>query len=107
VRVCHGVHRFTVGATKDTYYNVQANSEFVVNVPSFEKEILEKVRVVGLEFPTQVNELEKAGLTAIPSRVVKPPRIGECRSHFECKVAALGVVLIVIAGLLTFLGRAW
>jgi flavin reductase (DIM6/NTAB) family NADH-FMN oxidoreductase RutF len=33
-----------------------------------------------------VNELDKAGLTAIPARVVRPPRIAECRAHFECKV---------------------
>jgi flavin reductase (DIM6/NTAB) family NADH-FMN oxidoreductase RutF len=88
VRVCHDpvYIAFTTGATKDTYNNVLATEEFVVNVPSFEREILEKVRVVGLEFPPGVNELEKAGLTALPSTVVKPPRIGECRSHFECKV---------------------
>jgi len=87
-RVCHDpvYIAFTVGATKDTYRNVLATNEFVVNVPSFDREILEKVRVVGLEFPPYVNELEKAGLTAIPSRVLKPPRIAECRSHFECKV---------------------
>ena len=88
VRVCHEpvYIAFTVGAAKDTYHNVLATDEFVVNVPSFEREILEKVRVVGLEFPARVNELEKAELTAIPSKVVKPPRIAECRSHFECKV---------------------
>jgi len=88
VRVCHDpvYIAFTVGATKDTYHNVLATEEFVVNVPSFEREILEKVRVVGLEFPPGVNELEKAGLKAISSKVVKPPRIAECRSHFECKV---------------------
>jgi flavin reductase (DIM6/NTAB) family NADH-FMN oxidoreductase RutF len=88
VRVCHDpvYIAFTVGATKDTYQNVLATEEFVVNVPSFNREILEKVRVVGLEFPRDVNELEKAGLTAISSKLVKPPRISECRSHFECKV---------------------
>jgi flavin reductase (DIM6/NTAB) family NADH-FMN oxidoreductase RutF len=88
VRVCHDpvYIAFTTGATKDTYNNVLATEEFVVNVPSFEREILEKVRVVGLEFPPGVNELEKAGLTSSPSTVVKPPRIAECRSHFECKV---------------------
>jgi flavin reductase (DIM6/NTAB) family NADH-FMN oxidoreductase RutF len=88
VRVCHDpvYIAFTVGATKDTYDNVLATHEFVVNVPSFDREILEKVRVVGLEFPSRVNELEKAGLTAIPSQVVKAPRIAECRSHFECRV---------------------
>ena len=88
VRVCHDpvYIAFTVGFTKDTYHNVLAIEEFVVNVPSFEREILEKVRVVGLEFPPRVNELEKAGLKPISSKVVKPPRIAECRSHFECKV---------------------
>ena len=88
MRVCHDpvYIAFTVGSTKDTYHNVLATEEFVVNVPSFEREILEKVRVVGLEFPPRVNELEKAGLKAISSKVVKPPRIAECRSHFECKV---------------------
>lgn len=88
VRVCHDpvYIAFTVGATKDTYHNVLATQEFVVNVPPFERGMLEKVRVVGLEFAPGVNELEKAKLTALPSKVVKPPRIAECRSHFECKV---------------------
>lgn len=88
VRVCHDpvFIAFTVGATKDTCNNVLATGEFVVNVPPFEREILEKVRVVGLEFPPRVNELEKAGLTGIASKVVKPPRIAECHSHFECQV---------------------
>src|SRR5436853_181293 len=74
VRVCHDpvYIAFTVGATKDTYNNVLATEEFVVNVPSFEREILEKVRVVGIEFPPRVNELEKAALKAISSKVVKP-----------------------------------
>jgi flavin reductase (DIM6/NTAB) family NADH-FMN oxidoreductase RutF len=88
VRVCHDpvFIAFTVGAPKDTCNNILATGEFVVNVPPYEREILEKVRVVGLEFPPRVNELEKAGLTALPAKVVKPPRIAECRSHFECKV---------------------
>jgi flavin reductase (DIM6/NTAB) family NADH-FMN oxidoreductase RutF len=88
VRVCHDpvYIAFTVGANKDTYNNVLSTKQFVVNVPPFEREILEKVRVVGLEFPPQVNELEKAGLNTIPSTAVSPPRISECRSHFECEV---------------------
>src|ERR1044072_3753814 len=88
VRVCHDpvFIAFTVGAPKDTCNNVLATGEFVVNVPPFERAILEKVRVCGLEFPTGVNELEKAGLTAMGSKVVKPPRIAEDRSQFECEV---------------------
>jgi len=88
VRVCHDpvYIAFTVGATKDTCNNVLSTQQFVVNVPPFEREVLEKVRVVGLEFPPGVNELEKARLSAVPARIVKPPRIAECRSHFECEV---------------------
>ncbi len=50
---------FTVEIDKDTYHNVLATEEFVVNIPSFDRGILEKVRVVGLPFPRGVNELEK------------------------------------------------
>lgn len=87
-RVCHDpvYIAFTVGAGKDTYRNVLETHQFVVNVPCFDREILEKVRVAGLEFPPDVNELEKAGLTAIPSKIARAPRIAECRSHFECEI---------------------
>jgi flavin reductase (DIM6/NTAB) family NADH-FMN oxidoreductase RutF len=77
---------FSVDIYKDTAANVVDTAEFVVNIPSFDREILEKVRVVGLPFAPGVNELEMAGLTAIPSKAVRPPRIGECKSHFECRV---------------------
>ena len=79
-------YEFSVDMHKDTAANVLATGEFVVNIPPFEREVLEKVCVVGLPFAPGVNELEKARLTAIASKVVKPPRIAECRSHFECKV---------------------
>ena len=77
---------FCVDSHKDTYRNVLATHEFVVNVPSFDRETLEKVGTLGLPFAPGVNELQKAGLTAIPSKVVKPPRIAEYKSHFECRV---------------------
>jgi flavin reductase (DIM6/NTAB) family NADH-FMN oxidoreductase RutF len=69
-----------------TAANVRATGQFVVNLPMFERTSLEQVRVVGLPFAQGVNELEKAGLTAIPSTKVKPPRILECPRHFECEV---------------------
>ena len=73
---------FCVDSHKDTYRNVLATNEFVVNIPSFDREILEKVRTLGLPFPPGVNELEKAGLTALASKVVKPPRIAELQKSF-------------------------
>jgi flavin reductase (DIM6/NTAB) family NADH-FMN oxidoreductase RutF len=77
---------FTANIESDTARNVLDTSEFVVNLPRFDKESLERVRIVGLPFARGVNELEKAGLTALRSTVVKPPRILECPRHFECKL---------------------
>jgi len=77
---------FTTSQAGDTGRNVTETGQFVVNLPSFERDILEKVRIVGLPFARGVNELEKAGLTALPSTLVRPPRIAECHRHFECEV---------------------
>jgi len=87
-RVCHEPMyiSFTCSDGKDTCDNVLATGEFVVNVVPFEQDMLDKVLLCGLPFRGGINELEKAGLTAIPSRTLRPPRIAECRSHFECAV---------------------
>ena len=77
---------FTTSQVGDTGRNAQETGQFVVNLPSFDREILEKVRIVGLRFARGVNELDKAGLTALPSTQVAPPRILECHRHFECEV---------------------
>jgi flavin reductase (DIM6/NTAB) family NADH-FMN oxidoreductase RutF len=88
-RVCHDpvYIAFTCGTGKDTYHNVLATGEFVVNVVPFEQAMLDKALLCGLPFRAGVNELDKAGLTALPARALRPPRVVECRSHFECKVA--------------------
>src|SRR5580704_11077217 len=69
---------FSCRPEKDTSRNVFDTGEFVVNLPPFERTALEAVRVVGLPFARGVNELEKAGLHAVPSLKVAPPRIVEC-----------------------------
>jgi flavin reductase (DIM6/NTAB) family NADH-FMN oxidoreductase RutF len=88
VRVVHEpcMIALTTSTHKDTYKNILATGQFVINLASFEKDLLERACVLGLPFAPGVNELEKAGLTAIPSIKVKPPRIQECRRHFECEV---------------------
>src|ERR1700710_1221511 len=64
---------FTTSETGDTHKNLIETGQFVVNLPSFDRALLEKVRVVGLPFARGVNELEKAGLTALASTIVTPP----------------------------------
>jgi flavin reductase (DIM6/NTAB) family NADH-FMN oxidoreductase RutF len=77
---------FTMDTRRHTAQNVLATKQFVVNVVPFDRNILERVQVTAMSFPKGVNELDIAGLTAIPSGVVRAPRIGECRSHFECEL---------------------
>jgi flavin reductase (DIM6/NTAB) family NADH-FMN oxidoreductase RutF len=87
-RVAHGpVHiAFTANIGSDNANNVKAGSDFVVNLPRFDRKSLEAVRVVGLPFAPGKSEIEPAGLTALPARKVRPPRIAECPRHFECQV---------------------
>lgn len=69
---------------KDTLRNVEATGEFVVNVVN--EEIAEAVNICAGSFDHGVNELEKAGLTTLPSRIVKPPRVAESPASLECRV---------------------
>ena len=41
---------------------------------------------VRVDFPEGIDELKEAGLTAVPSSVVKPPRIAESPVNMECKL---------------------
>ncbi|MGC9516384.1 MAG: flavin reductase family protein [Methanomicrobiales archaeon] len=75
---------FASVTSHDTYRNISENEEFVVNIPG--EDILEKLWITGEKFPYGVNEIEKAGLTQIPSDKIKPPKIKECSGHIECKV---------------------
>ena len=68
-----------------TAQNIEATGEFVINYPSFS--LYPKVSEAGKLYDAGVNELEKAGLTAIPADKVKPPRIKECYQHIECRLA--------------------
>lgn len=69
---------------RHTYRNILETGELVANFP--DTSLLREIWVTSKHFPYGVNELEKAGLTGIPSEKVKPPRIKECRAHIECKV---------------------
>lgn len=69
---------------KDTYNNVKASGEFVVNFVN--EATAEAMNITATEVPANVNEFERAGLTAIKSKVVNVPRVKESPIQFECKV---------------------
>lgn len=70
--------------TKDTFHNVKATKEVVINVVDFS--IVQQASLASTEYPTGVNEFTKAGLTAIPSEKVRPFRVKESPVQFECAV---------------------
>jgi len=70
--------------TKDTFENVKEVGEVVINIVNYP--MVEQMSLSSTEYPRGVNEFEKAGLTAIESVKIKPPRVGESPAAFECKV---------------------
>ncbi|MFN7116376.1 MAG: flavin reductase family protein [Saprospiraceae bacterium] len=70
--------------TKDTLHNVMETGEVVINVVTYN--IVRQAAVAGIEFPSEVSEFEKTGLTPIPADLVKPFRVKESPVHMECKV---------------------
>lgn len=69
---------------KDTYNNVKAHPEVVINVVNFA--IVEQVSLASSPYAPGISEFEKAGLTPILSEKVKPFRVKESPVQFECKV---------------------
>ncbi len=70
--------------TKHTLENVMEVPEVVINIVTHE--MVHQVSLASCEFPKEVNEFEKAGFTAEPATLVKPPMVKESMVKMECKV---------------------
>ncbi|MGB1307846.1 MAG: flavin reductase family protein [Oceanihabitans sp.] len=70
--------------TKHTLQNVEATKEVVINVVNFD--IVQQMSLSSTEYPKDINEFEKAGLTMLQSDIVKPFRVAESPIQLECKV---------------------
>lgn len=78
------------GAVKDTTRNIRETGEFVVNL--VDRPIAEAMNVCAIDFEEETSEFDLTGLTRLPSRTIKPMRIGEAPVSFECrKVVTLSV----------------
>jgi flavin reductase (DIM6/NTAB) family NADH-FMN oxidoreductase RutF len=82
--VALGMELRAEGGLKDTVRIIRATREFVINL--VDETIAERMNVCAVDFPEGINELAEAGLTAVPSSVVKPPRIKESPVNMECKL---------------------
>ena len=71
------------GTPKDTARNIRLTHEFVVNL--VDEAIAEAMNKCAASLPYGENELDHAGLHALQSSTVKPPRIAESPASLECK----------------------
>lgn len=72
------------GRKKDTLINIEETGEYVCNVVPYA--LRTPMIASSEEFSPDVNEFEKAGITPVTSRLVKPPRVKESPVAMECKV---------------------
>jgi len=68
---------------KDTARNIRRTGEFVVNVVT--EDLMQAMNVCATDFPAEVDELEMAGLTTAPSKVIQVPRIKQAHAALECR----------------------
>lgn len=76
--------RVSDNTTKDTLQNIEATKEVVINVVPYS--LVRQMTLSSIDFPSGVNEFEKAGLTELASEIVKAPRIAESPVQMECQV---------------------
>ena len=78
---------FSSEGHKDSVTNVKETGEFVCNLATWD--LREQMNATSATFPHGVNEMEKAGLKAVPSKLVKPPRVAASPCAMECKVTQI------------------
>lgn len=76
--------RIRDNTTKHTLQNILEVPEVVVNIVTYD--MVQQASLTSCEFPKGVNEFIKAGFTAIPASLVKPPMVKESKIQLECKV---------------------
>jgi flavin reductase (DIM6/NTAB) family NADH-FMN oxidoreductase RutF len=72
------------GRFKDTATIILATGEFVVNLVS--ERNADAMNTTCVDAPPEIDELALAGLIAVPSHAVRPPRIAESPVSFECRI---------------------
>ena len=71
------------GTPKDTARNIRLTHDFVVNL--VDESVAEAMNRTSASLSYGVSELTSAGLTTLPSSVVRPPRIAEAPASLECR----------------------
>ena len=77
-------NRVRDNSQKHTLQNVREVAECVVHICDYA--MVEQMSLASTEYAKGVNEFVKAGFTAAPSQLVRPPRVLEAPAAFECVV---------------------
>ena len=75
------------GQPKDTLRNAREMGEFVVHI--VDEALAERMNRTSGEWPYEVDEFEQAGLTAVASSAIRPPRVAEAAIAMEGKVTQI------------------
>lgn len=76
--------KYDLEEKKDTLANIEYSGEFVAHLAT--EDLLDAIIIGDRRYPKEVSELQRAGLTPVPSRTVKPPRIKEAKVAVECQL---------------------
>ena len=85
--ICFCPVRNREGKKKDTLINIEETKQFVVNVAT--EDTSQKMNQTSADYPYGVNEFEKAGLTPLSSKKVKPFRVKESPVNLECELVQI------------------
>ncbi len=72
---------------KHSHQNVKEVPEVVINIVDFP--MVEQMSLSSTAYEKGVNEFVKSGLTEVPSKKVRPPRVAEAPVSFECTVTEI------------------
>ncbi len=70
------------GELKDTYNNLVETKQCVVQAVTYD--MVEQISLASTEYPPDVDEFVKSGLTPVNSEIVKPKRVKESPFQMEC-----------------------
>ena len=79
-----GINPRKDGAMKHSLKNIRRTQEFVVNL--VDEATANAMHISSYEFPEEVSEFEKTGLTTAQALLVQHPRIAEAAACLECRV---------------------
>ena len=74
---------FSSAGRKDSVRNIEATGEFVCSLATYA--LKDQMNVTSSVVGPEVNEMELAGLTPAPCKLVKPPRVADSPVALECQ----------------------